>query len=117
MVLSSFKSDHGVPLLCRALRMPEPIAEVRFHPTRLWRFDWAWPLMLLALEVDGGVWSGGRHTRGAGWLKDAEKLNNAAALGWRVFRSTPKPGDITAALQLVRAAIQDSPAVSGQEAR
>ena len=44
----------------------------------------------MALEVEGGVWTGGRHTRGAGFLKDAEKYNTAATLGWRLIRVTPK---------------------------
>jgi hypothetical protein len=69
--------------------LPEPVPELRFHPTRKWRFDYAWPEWLVALEVDGGVWTRGRHTRGAGWLKDTEKLNEAAARGWRLLRTTP----------------------------
>lgn len=72
-----------------AYGIPNPIAEYRFHPSRKWRFDYAWPDKLVALEVEGGVWSGGRHTRGAGFLKDMEKYNEAAGLGWAVVRCTP----------------------------
>jgi hypothetical protein len=64
--------------------------EYRFCSTRRWRFDYAWPERLVALEVDGGVWVAGRHTRGAGWLKDTEKLNQAAAQGYRMLRCTPQ---------------------------
>jgi len=71
---------------CRALDLPEPVAEYRFHPSRGWRFDWAWPERRIAVEEDGGVWIAGRHTRGAGYLADMEKLNAAAELGWRVLR-------------------------------
>lgn len=69
-----------------------PVAEREFKfCERFWRFDFAWPDHKVALEVDGGIWlkGGGRHTRGAGWLKDAEKLNTAASLGWRLLRTTP----------------------------
>jgi very-short-patch-repair endonuclease len=68
--------------------LPEPVAEYRFHTTRRWRFDYAWPQLRLALEVDGGAWVGGRHTRGAGYEKDCEKLNAALLAGWRVLRFT-----------------------------
>lgn len=66
--------------------LPEPEREFIFHPTRKWRFDFAWPEMLLAGEVEGGVWSGGRHTRGQGFIDDCEKYNEAASLGWTVLR-------------------------------
>ena len=76
--------------LCRGEGMPEPVAEFRFHPVRRWRFDYAWPDAKVALEVEGGIWTGGRHTRGAGFVADLEKYNTATALGWRVLRTTPK---------------------------
>lgn len=57
---------------------------------RLFRFDLAWPVERVAVEVDGGVWAGGRHTRGSGFVKDMEKLNLAVLLGWRVLRYTPQ---------------------------
>lgn len=76
--------------LCRGEGLPEPVAEFRFHNQRRWRFDYAFPAQKIAVEVEGGIWSGGRHTRGAGFLKDMEKYNAATALGWRVLRTTPK---------------------------
>jgi very-short-patch-repair endonuclease len=69
--------------------LPEPVREFRFHPTRRWRFDLAWPGHMLAIEIDGGIWSRGRHTRGAGYRRDCIKLNEALILGWRVLRVTP----------------------------
>lgn len=65
-----------------------PTEEHRFHVTRRWRFDFAWPAERLALEVDGATWSGGRHTRGAGYAEDCRKFAEAAILGWRVIRAT-----------------------------
>jgi very-short-patch-repair endonuclease len=70
--------------------IPEPVAEFRFHPERKWRFDYAWPDHRVALEVEGGAWSGGRHTRGAGFIADLEKYNEANADGWNIIRVTPQ---------------------------
>ena len=62
--------------------------EYRFDPVRMWRIDFAWPQIRLAVEVDGGNWSGGRHVRGAGFAKDAEKQNAMTLAGWHLLRYT-----------------------------
>ena len=64
--------------------------EHRFHPTRRWRFDLAWPDKKVAVEVDGGAFISGRHARGAGIRSDCEKFSEAAAMGWRVLRVLPE---------------------------
>ncbi|MEO0868642.1 MAG: hypothetical protein AAFY17_09370 [Cyanobacteria bacterium J06642_11] len=61
-------------------------SEHRFHPVRRWRFDYAHLPSQVAIELEGGVFRRGRHTRGAGYVKDCEKYLNAAALGWTVCR-------------------------------
>ena len=68
--------------------LPEPVRELVFAPPRRWRLDFAWPEAWVAVEVDGGTWSGGRHVRGAGIEADCEKVSEAAVLGWRVLRVT-----------------------------
>jgi very-short-patch-repair endonuclease len=60
--------------------------EFKFHPTRKWRFDFANPTLKIAIEQEGGIWTGGRHTRGIGFLKDIEKYNTATSMGWRILR-------------------------------
>lgn len=75
--------------LLKTQRITEPIPEYRFHDVRRWRFDFAWPESRVALEVEGGVWTGGRHTRGAGFSKDMAKYNEAASMGWIIIRCTP----------------------------
>jgi very-short-patch-repair endonuclease len=60
--------------------------EHRFHPDRQWRFDFAELDLKLAVEVDGGIYSGGRHVKGKGFQADMDKLNEATRLGWRVLR-------------------------------
>lgn len=62
--------------------------EYKFHSTRRWRFDFCWVLKGVAVEVEGGTWSGGRHTTGAGFEKDCEKYNEAMLMGFKVFRFT-----------------------------
>jgi len=64
---------------------PELATEHRFHPERRWRFDYAHLASKTAIEINGGIWSGGRHIRGAGYLRDREKVNTAQMLGWKVF--------------------------------
>ena len=62
-------------------------SEYCFYDSRRWRFDYV--LMhgpMVAVEIEGAVWTRGRHTRGSGFLADMEKYNTAAALGWKVFR-------------------------------
>ena len=77
-------------LQLRADKLPEPVREHKFHERRKWRFDFCWPDKMLAVEVEGGIWTGGRHTRGDGYEKDAEKYNAATEMGWRILRFTPK---------------------------
>lgn len=62
--------------------------EYRFDKTRRWRFDRCHPRTLVAVELDGGTWTGGRHSTGRGYSADCEKLNTATTQGWRVFRLT-----------------------------
>ena len=72
----------------QAAQLPTPKLEHRFHPTRRWRFDFAWTHQHLALEVEGGVWCSGRHTTGSGFTADCIKYNVALTLGWKVLRVT-----------------------------
>ena len=55
-------------------------------PEKKFRFDYAVRYKMLGIEIDGGIWTGGRHTRGAGFQRDLLKFNIAASRGWRVFR-------------------------------
>lgn len=64
------------------------VREHRFHPVRKWRFDFAWPDKKLAVEIEGGHWVGGRHTRGTGFESDCQKYLEAVMMGWRVLRAT-----------------------------
>lgn len=73
---------------CQLSQLPAPVREHRFAAPRRWRFDYAWPERRLALEIEGGTWTGGRHVRGQGYERDCEKYNAAALAGWTVLRVT-----------------------------
>jgi very-short-patch-repair endonuclease len=85
----------------RLTGLPSPTREYRFHPRRRWRFDFAWPRYKVAVEVDGGIYSRGRHVRGSGFERDAEKRNAAVLAGWRVLHFTPRLVKSGAAVQAI----------------
>ena len=68
--------------------VPPFIQQHKFHPTRKWASDFAWPKRHLIVEVEGATWAGGRHTSGAGFAKDCIKYNSATLMGYKVLRFT-----------------------------
>ena len=66
------------------------VAENKFHDTRKWRIDFAIIDLKIGIEIEGGVWSGGAHTRGKGFIEDMEKYNAAVTFGWVILRFTPQ---------------------------
>ena len=80
--------------------------EYRFHPVRRWRCDFAWPGRRLAVEIEGAVWTQGRHTRGSGFGRDMEKYNHLACAGWRLIRVTPDDVRGGMALVWIQAALE-----------
>lgn len=76
-------------MLVKSVHNIEVVKEHPFHPTRKWRFDYAIIAHKIAIEVEGGVFTQGRHTRGAGFMGDMEKYNQAVVLGWKLLRVMP----------------------------
>lgn len=95
-------------VLCRSDLKVECVKEFRFHPTRRWRFDYAIPKYKIALEVEGGVWTQGRHTRPQGFLGDVEKYNAATTMGWRVLRTIPDELVSAKTLKMIRETINNT---------
>ena len=91
----------------QAARVPQFVTEYRFAAAlgRQWRFDIAFPFYELAVELEGGVWSQGRHVRGSGFIADCDKYNTAALMGWRVLRFTRQHVDDGSALRMVEEAL------------
>ncbi len=86
--------------------LPKPAREFRFHPRRRWRFDFAWPLCKISVEVDGGIYCRGRHVRGSGFERDAEKRNAAVMAGWRVLHFTSRTVKSGEAVQAIEALLR-----------
>lgn len=88
--------------LLKQNHLPMPESEFEFaRPARKWRFDYCWTREKVALEVEGAIWTRGRHTRGTGFLKDMEKYNEAARMGYVVVRTTPDDLCTNATISLV----------------
>jgi len=79
--------------LCRASRLPEPELEFRFHPTRKWLLDCAWPAFKVGVEFQGGVFGGhGRfaHAAPTHIHRDMMKSRAAQLMGWMVLAYLPR---------------------------
>jgi len=85
--------------------LPSPEREWVFAHPRRWRFDFAFLIERVAVEVEGGSWVAGRHTRPEGFASDIEKYNEAAIRGWSVIRVTPKMVESGDALSVIERAL------------
>lgn len=79
--------------------------EYRFHPTRKWRVDFALVGPRIAIEVEGAIWTAGRHTRGSGFIKDIDKYNALALAGWRLLRFHAKQINSMEAKDTIRSVV------------
>ena len=75
--------------ICQGIGIPAPVCEFRHIPGRRFRLDYAWPDHRIGLEVQGGIWIGGKHSRGVGQKIDMQKNNLGILHGWRVFQCVP----------------------------
>lgn len=89
-----------------AAGLPTPEREFIFHPERKWRMDFAWPEAQVALEVEGGVWTQGRHTRPKGYTEDIVKRNTATLMGWSVLQATGEHIGSGQAIEWLRRALE-----------
>jgi very-short-patch-repair endonuclease len=82
--------------LWRVAQGPALEREVKFHTSRAWRADFAHLPSRTIIEIEGGIFlpGGGRHNRGMGYAKDAEKYLEAVLAGWTVIRLTAKQLEI-----------------------
>lgn len=88
----------------RAAKLPIPAREHQFC-NRKWRFDFAWPLQRIGLEVHGATYANGRHTRGNGFAEDRRKMNMAQLMGWKVLEFDSAMVKTGEALQTLESAL------------
>jgi very-short-patch-repair endonuclease len=93
-------------LLIRTEGLPEPEREYRFHPVRRWRFDFSYPERKIGIEVQGGTYIRGAHSRGTGLERDYEKYNQAQVLGWDVYQFSRKMIESGEAIETIRKALE-----------
>ncbi|MBF6589511.1 MAG: DUF559 domain-containing protein, partial [Ktedonobacterales bacterium] len=81
--------EQSLLFFLRVAGLPRPEREVTgIVPGRQFRFDFCYRRERLLIEVDGGTWQYGRHSRPAGYASDCSKINAATLAGWRVLRFT-----------------------------
>ena len=95
--------EEAYALHCRVDGL-KPEREYRFCE-RKWKVDFAFPMHHLAVEIEGGTWTAGRHSRGAGYEKDLEKYNRLTLMGWRLLRFTTQMVMSGEAIETTKAAL------------
>lgn len=95
--------------LLDARGLPAPVPEYRFHKTRRWRADFCWPDQKVILELQGGIWTQGRHTRGKALLGEWQKLNTAAGMGYRFIFAQPTALNRIETLDYIEIALKYTP--------
>lgn len=99
----------GESTLANQLRLLKIIfeQEYKFHPKRKWRADFHIVGKKILVEVEGGVWSYGRHTRGKGYIGDMEKYNAAVLMGYQVLRFSTEQVKSGLAVQHIETMVGD----------
>ena len=94
--MAQSKLESKFLFLWRVAQGPHLEREVQFHTSRRWRADFAHIESRTLIEIEGGIFmaKGSRHTRGAGYAKDAEKYLEAVLAGWTVIRLTERQLEI-----------------------
>jgi hypothetical protein len=88
--------------------------EFHFSTERLYRFDYAIPVLKdeivikVAIEQEGGIWSKGNsgHSSGTGIQRDMDKNNLAISQGWVIIRRTPDQMLTSETIGLIRKGIE-----------
>ena len=82
------KLENSFEAMIKQYKFPEMIRQYRFAPPRRYRFDFAYPKLKIAVEIEGGSWVYGGHNRPKGFASDCEKYNLAVMNGWQLLRYT-----------------------------
>ena len=104
--MSKSTLEAELALQIRALGLPEPVREYQAIKGRKFRFDFAWLEHRLLVEVNGGTYTQGAHSPGAGIARDYEKANLAVIQGWRVLMFDGKCVKSGEAVEIIRQALE-----------
>ena len=75
----------------KAVGLSDPKRQYKFHGTRKFLADFAWPEYRIIVEVNGGTWmTKSGHNTGVGIHRDYEKSNCAQLMGYRYLQYTGK---------------------------
>lgn len=88
--MAKSKLEETLLFQIKAVGLPVPEREYHFSDTRRWRLDFAYPERKIGIEVQGGIYSRGAHSRGSGLERDYEKINTAQLMGYKVFQFSRK---------------------------
>lgn len=97
--------EHALYVRLERAGLPLGEGQYRFVTGRLYRFDRAWPDQMCAVEIQGGLWVNGAHSRGSGVERDCLKLSIAAALGWRCLPISKAMIESGQAIELIAQAL------------
>lgn len=89
------------------LKLKLPVREYKFCSYRRWRSDFCWIEERIIFEIEGGIFSRGRHIQSIGFIKDCEKYNMASLLGYRIFRIIPAQVKNGEGISLLISALQE----------
>lgn len=101
----------GLPLPERQVRLIPIQRKKPEHPKKLYtrhRADFAWLAERIVLEIQGGTWAGGRHTRGAGYSGDCQKMAWLQLEGFTVYYATSEQVKSGEALAWIQEALQNA---------
>ena len=88
--------------------LPTPEREYRFAPPRRYRADFAYPEQKILVEVQGGIYTRGAHSRGTGLERDYEKINLAQLNGFMVFQFSRKMIESGEAITVLEKALKEN---------
>ena len=103
------KAEENLAFAITFAELPQAVREHRFHASRKWRFDFAWPAQLFAVEVEGVTYEGGRHQRVEGFIADLVKYEAAMLDGWTVYRCSGKQINSGQAIKVISTMLERLP--------
>ncbi len=99
------QGEETLALQLTALKIPFEREVTGLYPPRKWRVDFLLREQKIVIEVEGGIWSNGRHQRGTGFEEDCNKYNSLAIMGYKVLRFSSgqvKKGEVVEFLKRIK---------------